>query len=145
MATEKQIAANRRNSLKSTGPRTLRGKAAIRLNNLRHGLQSTADILPGQDLKELNQIRDEYLRSCKPQTPEQRGLLEQMASAEWHLLYWQRTETELFAAALDAVPMPPMAVFDRISQRQVRYERAYQNASEQFNRLTRGKAPASRP
>lgn len=38
MATEKQIAANRRNAAKSTGPRTELGKARARMNALRHGL-----------------------------------------------------------------------------------------------------------
>jgi len=38
MATEKQIAANRRNAKKSTGPRTQEGKARSRMNALRHGL-----------------------------------------------------------------------------------------------------------
>jgi hypothetical protein len=38
MATEKQIAANRRNAARSTGPRTPKGKARSRMNALRHGL-----------------------------------------------------------------------------------------------------------
>ncbi len=40
MAGQKQIAANRRNALKDTGPRTPRGKASSRLNALRYGLRS---------------------------------------------------------------------------------------------------------
>jgi len=37
MTSRKQIAANRRNARKSTGPRTARGKAIARLNGLKHG------------------------------------------------------------------------------------------------------------
>jgi hypothetical protein len=38
MATERQIAANRRNARKSTGPRTRAGKKRARRNSYRHGL-----------------------------------------------------------------------------------------------------------
>jgi hypothetical protein len=40
MASDKQIAANRRNAMRSTGPRTGSGKARSRANSLRHGLLS---------------------------------------------------------------------------------------------------------
>jgi hypothetical protein len=40
MASEKQIAANRRNAAKSTGPRTPDGKVRARMNSYRHGLSA---------------------------------------------------------------------------------------------------------
>jgi hypothetical protein len=40
-ASESQYAANRLNSLKSTGPKTVQGKQKTRLNGMVHGLAST--------------------------------------------------------------------------------------------------------
>jgi hypothetical protein len=46
MASDKQIAANRRNAMRSTGPRTRSGKAHSRANSLRHGLLSKVLVDP---------------------------------------------------------------------------------------------------
>jgi len=43
MASPAQIAANRRNALHSTGPRTVTGKARSRDNALKHGLRAPLD------------------------------------------------------------------------------------------------------
>src|SRR4051794_37427473 len=47
-----RIAANRRNAMKSTGPRTPAGKAVSRLNGVTHGLCSKVPVLPGEDAEE---------------------------------------------------------------------------------------------
>jgi hypothetical protein len=51
MTSERQIAANRRNALKSTGPRTVAGKARAARNALKHGLAGETDILPPEDMQ----------------------------------------------------------------------------------------------
>ena len=56
MTSTKQIEANRRNSLKSTGPRTPEGKAVASLNNLRHGLRARTVVLPGEKPEEFHQL-----------------------------------------------------------------------------------------
>ncbi len=49
MTSSKQVQANRRNALKSTGPKTAEGKATVRLNAMKHGLLSQEVLLPGED------------------------------------------------------------------------------------------------
>jgi hypothetical protein len=45
MTSDKRIAANRRNALRSTGPRTQDGKARSRLNAVKHGLAASLPAL----------------------------------------------------------------------------------------------------
>lgn len=42
MTSQRQIEANRRNAKRSTGPKTLAGKSAVKKNALKHGLASTS-------------------------------------------------------------------------------------------------------
>lgn len=46
MASEKQIAANRANALRSTGPKTAAGKSKASRNAYRHGLSGPIPIVP---------------------------------------------------------------------------------------------------
>ena len=66
MATPAQIDANRRNALKSTGPKTPEGKAAVSMNSLRHGLRARTVVLPGEDREEFNQLCDDLEREWQP-------------------------------------------------------------------------------
>ena len=49
MATREQIAANRANARKSTGPKTEQGKARSRANALKHGMTGAGIVLPEED------------------------------------------------------------------------------------------------
>ena len=46
MASHRQIRANQRNALRSTGPRSLAGRARSRLNAMNHGLTAHHALLP---------------------------------------------------------------------------------------------------
>jgi len=69
MASEKQIAANRRNALLSRGPRTEAGKKASSMNALRHGLTARANDQSGSRIES----------SLHPETAEERRLAQSVA------------------------------------------------------------------
>ena len=56
-ATSAQVAANRRNATKSTGPRNEPGKAVARFNAVEYGLRATIPVLPGEDRQALEERR----------------------------------------------------------------------------------------
>ena len=49
MATPAQLAANRANAQRSTGPRSVEGKSVSRFNALKHGVDAASIALPGED------------------------------------------------------------------------------------------------
>jgi hypothetical protein len=49
MTSKKKAGANCQNALKSTGPKTPEGRAAVRLNALTHGLLSQQTFLPDEE------------------------------------------------------------------------------------------------
>ncbi len=68
-----QIAANRTNALKCTGPRSEPGKAASRFNALKHGLDAESLMLPGEDPAEYQALSDGW-RTLLADTPATRLL-----------------------------------------------------------------------
>jgi hypothetical protein len=66
MTSARKAESNRRNALKSTGPKTPEGKAAMRLNALKHGLLSREIFLPGEDEAALEELR-RLMCNCEKQ------------------------------------------------------------------------------
>src|ERR1039458_5232265 len=83
MATRNQIAANRENSQKSTGPKTAEGKAASSLNRLSHGFASHATIIPGENPEEFKALVTGLMSEHQPATDTEQILVEKMALNQW--------------------------------------------------------------
>jgi hypothetical protein len=85
MATEKQIAANRANALRSTGPRTPDGKAIGRRNALVHGLTAEQLMLEGEDPELFDTLREALFEEFAPGSPYEEQLTHQVVNVLWRL------------------------------------------------------------
>ena len=133
MATLKQIEANRANALKSTGPKTAEGKAAVRLNSLQHGLRAQTLIIPGENREQFNQLHTALDAEWRPLTLTARFYVEQMAIAQWKLRRLEVAESSLLARDLPATIQIPL--LDRLWQSQVRLERSFTRAQHELERI----------
>src|SRR5437016_4707643 len=92
MLTERQIEANRQNAQHSTGPSTPEGRAAVRLNGLKHGLCAKTIVVPGENPAEFEALLEAYRVEYKAATPTDEFLVRQLAMADWRLLRLHRIE-----------------------------------------------------
>ena len=97
MATDKQIAAKRINAQKSTGPRTPEGRAAVRLNGLKHGLTASTLVVPGESEADFEDLLDSIEAEHQPATPTEAALVRRIAMASWRLTRFYHMETGFFA------------------------------------------------
>lgn len=80
-----RIAANQKNAEKSTGPRSMKGKATSSLNSLKHGAFAKSVVLPSEDPVLFAQFRDELNRYLAPDNPVERFLFEDLIAVGWRL------------------------------------------------------------
>ena len=85
MASEKQLAANRANAKRSTGPRGPEGKARSRLNSRKHGLTAKTLIIVGENADDFDQLRAELTDEQDPQSALECELVERLAGILWRL------------------------------------------------------------
>lgn len=96
MTSDKKAQANRQNSLKSTGPKTLEGKAAVRYNAMKHGLLSQDVLLPGEDESALRELAALLRDELQPVGELESLLVDRIIAAHWRLRRLGRVETGIF-------------------------------------------------
>ena len=86
-----------RSSLKSTGPKTQEGKAAVRLNANKHGLRSQEVLLPGEDEEALKELDENLRAELQPLGELENLLVDGIIAAHWRLRRLRRVEAGIFA------------------------------------------------
>ena len=96
MTSDRQIEANRRNALRSTGPRTEAGKLQSRRNAVRHGLMAETVIGSLEDAEGYSAFEAAIIADYDAQSAVERELVLRLASILWRLRRATAMETGLF-------------------------------------------------
>jgi hypothetical protein len=96
MTSLRQIETNRRNALKSTGPKTEAGKQASRCDAVRHGLTAETVIDALEDAEDYKAFEATITADYDAQSAVERELVLRLASILWRLRRATTIETGLF-------------------------------------------------
>ena len=145
MATPAQLAANRANALRSTGPRSAEGKSVSRFNALQHGVDAQLPIIPGEDPAEYQTLAAEYEGRFQPQTPDERYHVQTLIDSDWQKRRLKSLETDIYnileaenpgmglaAAILSASPAAKLLA--RTQRQLVTHQRAWYRALAELRR-----------
>jgi hypothetical protein len=96
MATTKQIAANRKNALRSTGPKSALGKTISSRNSTKNGFYSTAVVLPEEDRSEFIALARRLASAYAPRTVLEHEQVKIIVETTWQLRRVNVVDSELF-------------------------------------------------
>jgi len=96
MTTTRQAEANRLNALKSTGPRTPAGKAAVAYNATKHGLLSRESLIKGESEADLVDFGKRLRAQLAPVGEFELLLVDRIVSTAWRLRRLVSVEAMLF-------------------------------------------------
>src|SRR3954452_8377283 len=96
MTTFKQIEANRRNALKSTGPTSVEGKQRSRCNAVRHGLTAETVIGALEDAEDYKAFEAAVIADYDAHSAVERELVLRLSSLLWRLRRATTMERGLF-------------------------------------------------
>ncbi len=96
MTTNAQVEANRLNAQKSTGPRSVEGKAVSRFNALKLGLEARSRVIPGEDPEQLEILTRAYHEHLQPANPLESFLVDSLIAADWNRRRFSRIEAQLY-------------------------------------------------
>jgi hypothetical protein len=95
VTSERKKATNQANARHSKGPKTPEGKAAVRLNALRHGLLARDVVLPEEDSDAFEDLVNRVRAELSPMGPIEELLADRVVNTMWMLGRSARAETAL--------------------------------------------------
>lgn len=85
MSSQKQIIANKTNSLNSTGPSSIQGKAVVSQNAIKHGILSSRTPIDEEESEEFGLFATQLYTSLLPMGELEQVLVDRIISNLWRL------------------------------------------------------------
>ena len=85
MVSQRQLEANRANAKRSTGPKSVSGKARSRLNAITHGLTSRQLVVGAEKPEDFDALREALFADLEPNGALQCELVDEIARFQWRL------------------------------------------------------------
>jgi hypothetical protein len=144
MATEAQIAANRRNAESSTGPRTKEGKSRSSRNAVTFGIYSAADFVHPTDNGLYRVFCENFRKELSPEGPFEHTLAAEIVHAAWRLRRCCVVESNMVDSEIDSQLDPMVDPIHARTQQAVDRARAQshrnlQRATAELRRLQTGR------
>jgi hypothetical protein len=138
MATsEKQLAANRKNSEKSTGPQTTQGKGRTSQNARKHGLRAATVLGPEEDERKFAEFHEALRRDCQPVGELEELLVGRLVGAAWRLLRVNCLEAYVMSTDHETLT-DDLATTDnlgKLGRYETQIERSFYRALHELQRL----------
>ena len=96
LISNKQHEANCKNAQQSSGPITLEGKAAVRLNAVTHGLRARTMILSTESAADYDTFWNQFVDEWRPEGPTERLYLETAVTSQWLLARVTKSERRIY-------------------------------------------------
>jgi hypothetical protein len=141
--SEAQLAANRENAQKSTGPRTEEGKAAIRMNALKTGLTGRTVWIEEEDAPRYRKMAADFSQDLQPVGPQETALVQSVIDLRWRLESLPGLLMALKSKGRRELLGTPEFKGTEITTNildlevQLRYEKQFRNLNLQESRLSR--------
>ena len=135
MSTRAQLAANRRNAKKSTGPQTENGKAAASRNARKHGLHSRDVVCSAEKSFEYQSFAAALCADLAPVGEVEEQLVDRIATCTWRLQRMVVAEASMF----DTVPG-----HDELRDGETAYSRRFDRRTSEMIALSRYEASLDR-
>jgi len=101
MSTAAQILANRQNAQKSTGPKSVEGKAIVAKNAIKHGLFAIEEVIKGEKQADFDLFSEKMLEELHPAGAVESMLAERIISLSWRLNRIIRIQNQTFDVMIE--------------------------------------------